>query len=346
MTTPEPMNIIVTGGAGFIGIHLVHSLVSRGHRVLNIDKLTYAATPRALEDLADNPGYQLLVADIADGEAMRCAFAGFQPDCIMHLAAESHVDRSIDSADVFIQSNIVGTHRLLEAARHYLQDSPGVSDRFRFVHVSTDEVYGSLDETGAFTESSVYDPRSPYSASKAASDHLVLAWHHTYGLPVILTHCSNNYGPWQFPEKLIPKTILNALHGKAIPVYGRGENVRDWIHVDDHIEALMLVATQGRIGETYNIGGHNEWRNIDLVRLICEIMDELEPRKDGKSYSEQITFVTDRLGHDMRYAINTAKIRAEIGWAPRQDHHAGLMHTIQWYLDHRDWPIFGSTNAS
>ncbi len=340
MTDPERMNVIVTGGAGFIGISLVRFLVARGHRVLTIDKLTYAANPQALENLAD---HELLVADIADGDAMRRAFADFRPDCVIHLAAESHVDRSIDSADAFIHSNVVGTHRLLEAAREHwsfrVSEASDLRDSgFRFLHVSTDEVYGSLGETGVFTESSPYDPRSPYSASKAASDHLVFAWHHTYGLPVIVSHCSNNYGPWQFPEKLIPKAILCALRGEPIPIYGKGANVRDWIHVDDHVEALLRIATKGRVGETYNVGGHNEWRNLDLIQQICGIIDELEPRKDGKSYAEQITFVSDRPGHDLRYAIDTTKIQSELGWSPRKAPDEGLIETVRWYLEHRDWP--------
>jgi dTDP-glucose 4,6-dehydratase len=332
------MRILVTGGAGFIGSNLVRILVHRGHEVLNVDKLTYAGNERSLADLAGHSGYKALVADICDAEAMRAAFASFSPDWVMHLAAESHVDRSIDGPGEFIRTNITGTFTLLQAAReHFAGLSGEAKARFRFLHVSTDEVYGSLGETGYFTETTPYDPHSPYSASKAASDHLARAWADTYGMPVIVTNCSNNYGPFQFPEKLIPVVILKALRGDAIPVYGKGENIRDWLYVEDHAEALLAAVASGKPGETYNIGGDNERRNIDLVRLLCGILDELRPRADGKKYAEQITFVTDRPGHDLRYAIDASKIRRELGWSPKQDHESGFRKTVAWYLDNESW---------
>lgn len=402
------MKILVTGGAGFIGSNLVHLLIARGHEVLNVDKLTYAGNPASLSDLEADSGYRHLQADICDAAALQSAFADFQPDAVMHLAAESHVDRSIDGPGAFIQTNIVGTYTLLQAALEYWRTLPEGGDyglgipnsesvnqkSFRFLHVSTDEVYGSLGETGLFTESTAYDPHSPYSASKASSDHLARAWQDTYGLPVIVTNCSNNYGPYQFPEKLIPVVLLKALAGDPIPVYGKGENIRDWLYVEDHADALLTVMEKGTPGETYNIGGNNEMKNIDLVRLLCRILDEeLEERrfrfsdfrKDGRDREEQnlgvsetgkpegalrstetpasenppselpasekpasaspkprnseslITFVTDRPGHDLRYAIDASKIKNELGWQPKQDHESGFRKTVQWYLDNESW---------
>jgi dTDP-glucose 4,6-dehydratase len=331
------MKIIVTGGAGFIGSNLVRLLVSRGHEVLNIDKLTYAGNPGSLRDLDGCPAHRLMVADICDAPAMAAAFAGFHPDAVMHLAAESHVDRSIDGPGDFIQTNLVGTYTLLEAARQFWMTQADRSADFRFLHVSTDEVYGSLGSTGLFTEDTPYSPHSPYSASKAGSDHLARAWNDTYGLPVLVTNCSNNYGPYQFPEKLIPVVVLKALRGEPIPVYGKGENIRDWLYVEDHAEALVTVLERGSPGETYNIGGNNELRNIDLVKILCGILDELRPRPDGGSYTGQITFVTDRPGHDLRYAIDASKIRKHLGWTPKQDRQSGFLQTVQWYLNHESW---------
>ena len=343
------MKILVTGGAGFIGSNLVHLLVAKGHQVLNIDKLTYAGNPRSLADLEGNPNHQLLQADICDAAAMRKAFADFRPDWVMHLAAESHVDRSIDGPGEFIQTNILGTYVLLQTAREYISTFNFPLSTFRFLHVSTDEVYGSLGETGLFTETTPYDPHSPYSASKASSDHLARAWRDTYGLPVIVTNCSNNYGPFQFPEKLIPVVILKALRGEPIPVYGKGENIRDWLYVEDHAEALLTAISKGKPGETYNIGGNNEMRNIDLVRLLCRLLDEaLAKRPDLRTKhltsgfrpptSEAlITFVTDRPGHDLRYAIDATKIKNELGWEPKQDHESGFRKTVEWYLDNEQW---------
>ena len=343
------MKILVTGGAGFIGSNLVHLLVAKGHQVLNIDKLTYAGNPRSLADLEGNPNHQLLQADICDAAAMRKAFADFRPDWVMHLAAESHVDRSIDGPGEFIQTNILGTYVLLQTAREYISTFNFPLSTFRFLHVSTDEVYGSLGETGLFTETTPYDPHSPYSASKASSDHLARAWRDTYGLPVIVTNCSNNYGPFQFPEKLIPVVILKALRGEPIPVYGKGENIRDWLYVEDHAEALLTAISKGKPGETYNIGGNNEMRNIDLVRLLCRLLDEaLAKRPDLRTKhltsgfrpptSEAlITFVTDRPGHDLRYAIDATKIKNELGWEPKQDHESGFRKTVEWYLDNEEW---------
>jgi dTDP-glucose 4,6-dehydratase len=334
------MRILVTGGSGFIGSHLVRTLISRGVEVLNIDKLTYAGNPASLVDVEDNPGYRFLQADIADCGAMRAAFAEFKPHGVMHLAAESHVDRSIDAPADFMQSNIMGTFSLLQAAREAWEGDP--CDK-RFLHVSTDEVYGSLGLEGSFTEKSCYNPRSPYSASKAASDHLVRAWHATYGMPVIVTNCSNNYGPFQFPEKLIPLVILKALRGESIPVYGKGENVRDWIHVRDHVDALLTVLQYGEVGETYNIGGGNELRNIDLVRLLCRILDghaavgDIVPSHDGGSFADLITFVADRPGHDFRYAIDDSKLRENLGWSPQRTPEAGFSETVRWYLENPEW---------
>lgn len=332
------MNILVTGGSGFIGSNLVRLLVGRGHRVCNVDKLTYAGNRSSLADLEGNPAYQWIQEDICDASAMQRAFGEFRPDWVMHLAAESHVDRSIDGPGEFIHTNILGTFTLLQAAlAHYTALPDDAKPGFRFLHVSTDEVYGSLGETGLFEETTRYDPHSPYSASKAASDHLARAWADTYGLPVIVTNCSNNYGPYQFPEKLIPVVILKALRGESIPVYGKGENIRDWLYVEDHAEALLTAVSTGKPGETYNIGGNNERRNIDLVRLLCCILDDLRPRADGRKYEEQITFVTDRPGHDLRYAIDASKIARELGWTPKQDHESGFRKTVAWYLEHEDW---------
>ena len=333
------MKILVTGGAGFIGSNLVRALIcEHGHEVLNVDALTYAGNLASLADLVGNPRHRFARADICDAAAMQKLFAEFQPDWVMHLAAESHVDRSIDGPGAFIQTNVVGTFTLLQAARAHLEKLSGPArERFRFLHVSTDEVYGSLGAGGLFTEETPYDPHSPYSASKASGDHLARAWADTYGLPVLVTNCSNNYGPFQFPEKLIPVVILKALRGDPIPVYGRGENIRDWLYVGDHCEALHAVIARGRIGQTYNIGGNNERRNIEVVRLICALLDELRPRPDGRAYADQIAFVADRPGHDLRYAIDATKIRRELGWTPRQDHVSGFRQTVQWYLDNAAW---------
>ncbi len=332
------MRIIVTGGAGFIGCNLVRTLIQQGHQVLNIDALSYAGNLSSLEDVADHSAYDFLHADISDAEAMARAFRNFQPDGVMHLAAESHVDRSISGSDPFIHSNIEGTHCLLEAARHHYTGLDGeAKERFRFLHVSTDEVYGSLAETGLFAETTPYDPRSPYSASKAASDHLARAWHHTHGLPVIVTSCSNNYGPYQHPEKLIPVVILNALKGEPIPIYGSGRNVRDWLHVNDHVAALQLVMEKGRIGETYNIGASNERENLDLARAICGVLDEIRPMEGGGRYETLIEMVEDRPGHDLRYAIDATKIRTDLGWEPQHEFTSSIRDTVQWYLDHLDW---------
>jgi dTDP-glucose 4,6-dehydratase len=330
-----PMKILVTGGAGFIGSNLVHLLIERGHTVLNVDKLTYAGNLASLSNVEDHANYRFVQADICDASAMRSLFAEFKPDGVMHLAAESHVDRSIDGPGEFIQTNIVGTYTLLDTAKSYLAESPNTN--FRFLHVSTDEVYGSLGDTGQFKETTPYDPHSPYSASKASSDHLARAWADTFGLPVLITNCSNNYGPYQFPEKLIPVVILKALAGEPIPVYGAGENIRDWLYVEDHAEALLTVLETGKVGETYNVGGNNELRNIDLIRLLCELLDELRPREDGKQYCEQISFVQDRPGHDLRYAIDASKIKTDLGWEPKQDPKSGFKQTVQWYLENEAW---------
>lgn len=333
------MKILVTGGCGFIGSNLVrHLLASPEHQVLNVDKLTYAGNPHSLSDLAADSRYTFSQTDICDADAIAALFTSYEPDWVMHLAAESHVDRSIDGPGEFIQTNVVGTFNLLQGARSYYDSLTGEArERFRLLHVSTDEVYGSLGETGLFTESTPYDPHSPYSASKASSDHLARSWADTYGLPVLVTNCSNNYGPYQFPEKLIPVVILKALRGEPIPVYGKGENIRDWLYVTDHAEALHDVIARGKLGETYNIGGNNERQNIDIVRLLCSLLDELRPRADGGAYADQISFVTDRPGHDLRYAIDASKIKRELGWVPKQDHTSGFRKTVQWYLDNEDW---------
>jgi dTDP-glucose 4,6-dehydratase len=333
------MNILVTGGAGFIGSNLVRLLVNTTeHSVLTVDALTYAGNRHSLDDLNGNPRHRFAQADICDADAIGKLFAEFKPDWVMHLAAESHVDRSIDGPGAFIQTNVVGTYTMLQAARAHFEKLAGAAkDRFRFLHVSTDEVYGSLGATGLFTEETPYDPHSPYSASKASSDHLARAWADTFKLPVLVTNCSNNYGPFQFPEKLIPVVILKALRGDPIPVYGKGENIRDWLYVGDHAEALHTVVAKGRVGQTYNIGGNNERQNIDLVRLLCSLLDEFRPRPDGKKYDSQISFVTDRPGHDLRYAIDATKIKRELGWTPKQDHTSGFRKTVQWYLDNEAW---------
>ena len=330
---------IVTGGAGFIGSAVVRTIVeSSDDNVVNIDKLTYAGNLDSLLPVAENPRYHFLQADICDSKAMAEVFAEHQPDAIMHLAAESHVDRSIDGPGDFIQTNIVGSYTLLEAARQYWNSlQADRKEAFRFHHVSTDEVYGSLGDEGMFLETTPYDPSSPYSASKASSDHLVRAWNRTFGLPVVLTNCSNNYGPYQYPEKLIPLILQKARAGEALPIYGTGENIRDWLYVDDHARALILVMKQGSVGETYNIGGHNEVTNIDVVRTLCAILDDREPAKNGKPYADLITYVTDRPGHDMRYAIDASKIQRDLGWTPEETFETGLAKTVDWYLANQQW---------
>ena len=328
------MKILVTGGAGFIGSAVVRLAVGRGHEVVNLDALTYAADLRNVAEAAESPLYGFEKADIRDRAALDRILAAHRPDAVLHLAAESHVDRSIDGPGTFIETNVTGTYTLLEAARAYWQKA-GRPEGFRFHHVSTDEVFGSLGATGKFTEQTPYDPRSPYSASKAASDHLVRAWHETYGLPVLLTNCSNNYGPYHFPEKLIPVVILNALHGQPIPVYGAGANVRDWLYVEDHADALLLVLETGRVGRNYNIGGENERRNIDLVRTICRLLDARRP--DAAPHERLIAFVTDRPGHDARYAIDPGRIRSELGWRPSVTVEQGLARTVDWYLGNEAW---------
>ena len=329
--------LLVTGGAGFIGSAVVRQAVAAGHEVVNLDALTYAACLDNVRDVAASPLYAFEHADIRDRAALDRILAAHQPDAIMHLAAESHVDRSIDGPGTFIETNINGTYTLLEAAWAYWA-ARGKPDDFRFQHISTDEVFGSLpnDPAVKFTEDTPYDPRSPYSASKAASDHLVRAWHETYGLPVVLTNCSNNYGPYHFPEKLIPVVILNALAGKPIPIYGDGSNVRDWLYVEDHATALLLVLQKGEIGRSYNIGGENERSNLELVKTICAVLDAKRPKAQG-SYADQISFVTDRPGHDARYAIDPSRIREELGWRPSVTVEGGLELTVQWYLDNEDW---------
>jgi dTDP-glucose 4,6-dehydratase len=328
------MKILVTGGAGFIGSAVVRQAVAQGHQVVNLDALTYAANLANVASVAASPLYDFEQADIRDRAALDRIFATHMPDAVMHLAAESHVDRSIDGPADFIHTNITGTFTLLESARQHWTARGRPAD-FRFHHISTDEVFGSLGTSGQFTEATPYDPRSPYSASKAASDHLVRAWHETYGLPVVVTNCSNNYGPYHFPEKLIPVTILNALRGLPIPVYGAGENVRDWLYVEDHADALLTVLMRGAPGRTYAIGGENERRNIDLVQTICALMDEMHPA--GAPHARLITFVTDRPGHDVRYAIDPARIRAELGWRPSVTAEEGLRRTVRWYLDNPGW---------
>jgi dTDP-glucose 4,6-dehydratase len=328
------VKLLVTGGAGFIGSAVVRLAVARGHEVINLDAMTYAACEANVASASGSNLYSFEKADIRDRTRLDEIFSLHRPDAVMHLAAESHVDRSIDGPGDFILTNINGTYNMLEAARAFWQ-SQGRPASFRFHHISTDEVFGSLGATGQFTEDTPYDPRSPYSASKAASDHLVRAWHETYGLPVVLTNCSNNYGPFHFPEKLVPVTILNALAGKPIPVYGAGLNVRDWLYVEDHADALLLVVQKGAVGRSYNIGGENERRNIDLVRTICAILDAKRPK--AGSYADQISFVTDRPGHDARYAIDPTRIREELGWRPSVTVEEGLERTVEWYLNNEPW---------
>jgi dTDP-glucose 4,6-dehydratase len=330
---------LVTGGAGFIGSAVVRRLVqTTENTVLVVDKLTYAGNLESLAPVSADPRYNFVQADIVDTAAMRRIFGEYSPDVVMHLAAESHVDRSIDGPGEFIQTNIVGTFSLLQAALEYWRGlSEARKGAFRFHHISTDEVFGSLGATGYFCEDTPYQPNSPYSASKAASDHLARAWHHTYGLPVVMTNCSNNYGPYHFPEKLIPLTIINALQGQPLPVYGAGENVRDWLHVDDHADALLLVSQRGALGNSYNIGGNNEYSNISVVRAICKLIDELAPSNSIGPREQLITFVTDRPGHDARYAIDAAKIARELGWKPKHSFESGLRQTVQWYLDNTIW---------
>ena len=331
------MRLMVTGGAGFIGSAVVRQAITAGHDVLNLDALTYAACLDNLDPVADAPNYQFVQANICDRAALDAVFADFKPDAVMHLAAESHVDRSIDDPSVFIETNVTGTFNLLEAARTHWQAN-GKPESFKFHHISTDEVFGSLSSVPdlKFKENTPYEPRSPYSASKASSDHLVRAWHETYGLPIVLTNCSNNYGPYHFPEKLIPLIILNALAGKILPIYGNGSNIRDWLYVEDHADALLLVLTKGKVGRSYNIGGENERTNLELVQTICVILDRLRPRAEG-SYADLIEFVRDRPGHDARYAIDPSRIREELGWQPSITIEQGLEKTIKWYLANENW---------
>ena len=333
------MRIFVTGGAGFIGSALVRNLIANsGHEVLNFDKLTYAGTLTTVDAVSDSPRYRFVQGDICDAAAVRAAIAEFQPDVITHLAAESHVDRSIDGPGAFIQTNMVGTFTMLSEARAYwLGLDEQAKAAFRFHHISTDEVYGSLGDEGLFTEETPYDPRSPYSASKAGSDHLVSAWGHTYGLPVLITNCSNNYGPYHFPEKLIPLMIVKALAGETLPVYGKGANVRDWLYVEDHVRALQAVFERGAVGRTYNVGGNNEKKNLEVVETVCTILDRLRPRADGQSYTSQIGFVADRPGHDARYAIDATRIKDELGWEPQETFETGIEKTVRWYLDNESW---------
>jgi dTDP-glucose 4,6-dehydratase len=333
------MKILVTGGAGFIGSAVVRLAIARGHSVVNLDSLTYAACLENVAEVIDNPNYFFEQGDIRNREKLDVIFSKHNPDVVMHLAAESHVDRSIDGPSDFIETNVTGTFNLLEAVRTYWQ-ARGMPESFRFHHISTDEVFGSLpsDPKVRFTEETPYDPRSPYAASKASSDHLVRAWHETYGLPIIITNCSNNYGPYHFPEKLIPVIILNALAGEPLPIYGDGSNIRDWLYVEDHADALLLVLIDGTVGRSYNIGGQNERTNLELVQTLCRILDRLRPREKG-SYGDLIKFVKDRPGHDARYAIDPSRIRNELGWQPSTTVEQGLEKTVQWYLDNEDWWI-------
>ena len=332
------MKIVVTGGAGFIGSAVVRALIADGEEVVNLDKLTYAGNLDSVASVAGNPRYKFARLDICDRAGLEALLAAEKPDAIMHLAAESHVDRSIDGPTPFVQTNLVGTSVLLETTLAYWRGLDAARKaRFRFHHISTDEVYGSLGATGHFREDSAYLPNSPYSASKAGSDHLVRAWHHTYDFPAIITNCSNNYGPFHFPEKLIPLTIVRGLKGQPIPVYGQGENVRDWLFVEDHARALLAVVRRGRIGETYNVGGNEERRNLDVVRHVCRLLDDMIPDSHFRPHADLITFVADRPGHDLRYAIDSSKIRAEMGWAPQESFETGLEKTVRWYLDNPSW---------
>ena len=341
------MRILITGGAGFIGSAVARLAVTRGHYVINLDALTYAASLESVASIADNPKYSFVKMDVRDHKNLGAIFSDYKPDAVMHLAAESHVDRSIDGPKKFVETNITGTFNMLEAARKYWQEQ-GFSDKFRFHHISTDEVFGSLpiDPYIRFTEKTPYDPRSPYAASKASSDHLVRAWHETYGLPVILTNCSNNFGPYQFPEKLIPVVILNAIFEKPLPIYGNGKNIRDWLYVDDHANALLLALEKGKSGRSYNIGNENERTNLEVVETVCSILDRLNPRPQGQ-YADLITFVKDRPGHDARYAIDPSRIRNELGWQPTVSFEQNLEKTVQWYLDNQDWwqPLFNMADA-
>ncbi|MBH9986885.1 dTDP-glucose 4,6-dehydratase [Bartonella sp. W8098] len=333
------MKVLVTGGAGFIGSALCRHLVNKGYDVFNVDKLTYAGNLQSLKTLVGKQNYHFYQLDICDSDAVFEILENEQIDAIMHLAAESHVDRSILGPSAFIETNIVGTFRLLEAARRYFEKlDPARQATFRFHHISTDEVFGDLPfDSGIFTEQTPYNPSSPYSASKASSDHLVRAWHHTYGLPTVISNCSNNYGPYHFPEKLIPLVILSALDEKPLPIYGEGKNIRDWLYVEDHARALETIVCHGKIGESYNVGGHNERTNLQVVESICDILDGLKPRANGKSYRELITFVKDRAGHDRRYAIDPTKIMTELHWKPQETFDTGLKKTVQWYLDNKWW---------
>ena len=336
----EHGTIFVTGGAGFIGSQVIRTLIGRTNaRVVNVDRLTYAANLDSLRDIADDPRYTLERVDIADREGVRELFDRYRPDAVLHLAAESHVDRSIEGPDDFVQTNLVGTFVMVEEARrHWARLDEGAADRFRFVHVSTDEVFGSLNETGVFRPDTPYDPSSPYSATKAGADHLVRAWHRTYGLPVLVTNCSNNYGPYQFPEKLIPLMIIKALRREPLPVYGRGENVRDWLHVADHADALIRTLENGRIGTTYLVGGHGERTNLDVVRAICDLVDDMAPGEEGgEPRRDLIRFVEDRPGHDLRYAVDPSRIESELGWRPERTFEEGLRETVAWYLDNEWW---------
>ncbi len=333
------MKLLITGGAGFIGSAVVRHVIRHSDwQIANVDKLTYAGNLESLAEAPTSNRHRHFKIDICDRSALDAVFTETRPDAVLHLAAESHVDRSIDGAAPFIRTNVVGTFTLLEAATEYWRGlEPPARDRFRFQHISTDEVFGSLGATGRFSENTAYAPNSPYSASKAGADHLVRAWHHTYGLPTLTTNCSNNYGPYHFPEKLIPLVIIRALRGESLPVYGKGENVRDWLHVEDHAEALVTVLQKGRHGETYNVGGNSERRNIDVVRAICALLDEMLPQSANRPHGKLIEFVTDRPGHDARYAIDAAKITRELGWTPRHDFEQGLRETVRWYLDNRAW---------